>query len=91
MADRLVLVQASSSAIPNYVIQNALLPNNSLDGIDRVNRNFLWGSNDHVKKMHWVNWDVVTKPKDAGGLGLQSAKGRNTALLALLYSAKNYF
>ena len=62
-----------------------------LDGIDHVNRNFLWGSNDHVRKMHWVNWDVVTKPKDAGGLGLQSAKGRNTALLALLYSAENYF
>ena len=34
--------------------------------------------------MHWVNWGKVTKPKDLGGLGLQAAKGRNTALLAKL-------
>lgn len=34
--------------------------------------------------MHWVNWGKVTKPKNIGGLGLQTAKGRNTALLAKL-------
>ena len=55
MAGRMVLVQATSSAIPSYVMQNALLPKKILDGINRVNRNFLWGSNDHVRKMYWVN------------------------------------
>ena len=34
--------------------------------------------------MHWVKWDFVTKPKLLGGLGLQSAKGKNIALLAKL-------
>mgnify|MGYP006869211680 CR=1 FL=1 len=34
--------------------------------------------------MHWVNWNTVTKAKELGGLGLQSARGRNTALLAKL-------
>ena len=34
--------------------------------------------------MHWVKWDVVSKPKALGGLGLQSASGRNTTLLAKL-------
>ena len=34
--------------------------------------------------MHWVGWKKVTRPKDEGGLGLQIAKGRNTALLAKL-------
>ncbi|KAL0006038.1 hypothetical protein SO802_013599 [Lithocarpus litseifolius] len=84
MAGRRILIQASSSAIPSYVMQNAYLPNKVLEGIDRVNRNFLWGSTETEKKMHWVNWGKVTKPKDLGGLGLQSAKGRNTALLAKL-------
>ena len=36
------------------------------------------------KKIHWVGWQKVTKPKEKGGLGLQTAKGRNTALLAKL-------
>ena len=84
MDGRVVLIQASSSTIPNYVMQYASLPNKILNGIDRVNRNFLWGTTDHVKKMHWVNWGEVSKPKEASGLGLQIAKGRNTALLAKL-------
>ena len=83
MAGRVVLIHASST-IPNYVMQYAPLPSKILKGIDKVNRNFLWGSTNHIKKMHWVNWVEVTKPKEAGGLGLQSAKGRNTALLAKL-------
>ena len=84
MAGRMVLIQALTSAIPSYVMQSNLLPNKILSGIDRVNRNFLWGSSDHKKKMHWVNWNTVTKAKELGGLGLQSARVRNTALLAKL-------
>lgn len=61
-----------------------MLPNRILNGIDRVNRDFLWGSTDQANKMHWVNLGEVTKPKDLGGLGLQSAKGRNMTLLAKL-------
>ena len=84
MAGRKVLIQASSSVIPTYVMQSNLLPNKVLDGIDRVNRNFLWGSVENKRKMHWVDWNKITRPKEEGGLGLQTAKGRNTALLAKL-------
>ena len=52
--------------------------------MDRVNRNFLWGSTNTVKKIHWVGWEKVTKPKEEGGLGLQTAKGRNVDLLSKL-------
>ena len=44
MASRAILIQDSTSAIPAYVMQNNLLPGKILDGIDRVNRNFLWNS-----------------------------------------------
>lgn len=29
-----------------------------------------------------MGWKKITRPKEEGGLGLQTAKGRNTALLA---------
>ncbi|KAL0008397.1 hypothetical protein SO802_009899 [Lithocarpus litseifolius] len=32
--------------------------------------------------MHWVGWEKVTRPKTEGGLGIQTAKGRNMAYLA---------
>ena len=84
MAGRAVLIQASSSAVPAYTMQSNLLPSKVLERIDRVNRDFLWGLTENKGKMHWVGWKKVTIPKDEGGLGLQTAKGRNTALLAKL-------
>ena len=36
------------------------------------------------KKLHLISWKKITKPKVNGGLGLQSAKERNSALLAKL-------
>ena len=52
MVGRVVLIHASSSTIPNYVMQYTPLLSKILKGIDRVNRNFLWGTTDHAKKMH---------------------------------------
>ena len=79
-----VLIQSSLAAIPSYIMQCSYLPGRVLDELDRVNRNFLWGSTDSVKKIHWVGWEKVTKPKEEGGLGLQTAKGRSVALLSKL-------
>lgn len=84
MAGRSVLIQAVSSTIPAYVMQSRMLPGKVLEGTDRVNRNFLWGSSDNSKKMHWVGWKKVTRSKEDGGLGLQIVRGRNTALFAKL-------
>jgi len=83
-AGRTILAQASSSTIPAYIMQCIALPSKLLDNIDRVNRNFLWGSSESVKKMHWVGWQKVTRPNSEGGLGLHITKGRNLSLLAKL-------
>ena len=84
LARRSVLIQASTSAIPTYVMQCNQLLGKILDGIDQVNQNFLWNSSTNKKSMHWVGWKKVTTPKNVGGLSIQAAKGRNTALLAKL-------
>lgn len=84
LAGRVVLIQASTTTIPTYVMQSTALPKKLLANLDRVNRNFLWGSTDDAKKVHWVGWHKVTKPKAGWVLGIQFAKGRNQALLAKL-------
>ena len=84
LAGRSVLIQASTAAIPSYIMQCSHLLFRILEGLDRVNWNFLWGSSNTTKKIHWVGWDKVTKAKEEGGFGLHSAKGRNIALLAQL-------
>ena len=84
LVGRNVLIQASLAAVPSYVMQCNLLPGRILDGLDRVNRNFLWGSSEAAKKIHWVGWDKMIKSKEEGGLGLQLAKGKNITLLSKL-------
>lgn len=54
LVGRAILIQASSASIPSYVMQSTYLRGRILDGIDRVNRNFLWGSSETSKKVHWV-------------------------------------
>ena len=84
MVGRITLLQSALSAVPSYVIQGCVLPSRVLNGLDIINRNFIWGSTEEAKKMHMVNWGKVAKPKAKGGLGLQEAKGRNLALVAKL-------
>ena len=84
MAGRMTLIQASLSTIPTYTMQCAYLPSKVLKNIDRINRNFLWASTETTRKMHWVGWQKVTKPKKEGGLGIQTAWGRNISWLAKL-------
>ena len=84
LAGWVVLIQASTSTISTYVMQCTALPERLLNNIDRVNRNFLWGSSENTKKTHWVGWHKVIKPTTEGGLGIQSARGKNIALLVKL-------
>ena len=65
-------------------MQGALLSSKVCKEIDRANRNFLWGSTPKKRKMHLVNWDTVTRPKDHGGLGIFELRPQNLALIAKL-------
>ena len=83
-AGRTILTRSVTSTIPNYVMQCSALPAKILQGIDRLSRNFLWGSSKTKKKFHLIGWEKITKSRDEGGLGIHAAKPKNTALLAKL-------
>ena len=81
---RIVLTQSVISTIPSYVMQCATLPPKILQGVDKLNRNFLWGTLETRKKIHLIGWNKITKAKEEGGLGIHAAKPKNTAFLAKL-------
>ena len=83
-AGRTVLVKSVMTAIPNYVMQGATLPIHLCEKIDKINKDFLWGSTMEKKKLHLVGWNKIIKSKDEGGLGIQATRARNIALLAKL-------
>ena len=65
-------------------MQSTLLSYQSLEALNRMTRNFIWGSTPDKRKVHMVSWNKVTQPKAEGRLGLQAAKPKNLSLLAKL-------
>ena len=63
------------------VMQITILPQKVCQYIDRLSCHFLWGDTNGSKGCHTVNWDTVTLPKEAGGLGITSTRHRNQAIL----------
>ncbi|OVA16860.1 hypothetical protein BVC80_1231g1 [Macleaya cordata] len=45
-------------------------------------RNFLWGSSTRKRKICWVGWNKICKPKWSGGLGIRNLLKTNSALLS---------
>ena len=83
------------SAIPNYVMQGEALPMHLCEKLDKINRDFLWGSTRDKKKLHLVGWNKIIQPKEEGGLGIQAVRAKSVALLAKLnwrmYQEKDSF
>ena len=83
-AGKLILVKAAASPIADYSMQCHALPIKVCNAVDKLIRNFLWGSSGEKRKIHLVNWHTITLPKDWGGLGLYQMRYRKQALLAKL-------
>lgn len=44
-------------------------------------RRFLQGGNEDRRKIAWVSWDQICRPKECGGLGIKNIRRFNEALL----------
>lgn len=78
-AGRITLAQASLSNIPGYVLQSAPIPAAVCDEVEKLCRDFIWGSMANCKKCHLVAWDRICKPKEEGGLGFRNLRNLNKA------------
>lgn len=47
------------------------LPKKIHTQIEKLNRDFLWGHAENVKKTHLISWDKITTPRKDGGLGIR--------------------
>uniref|UniRef100_M1CTG1 Reverse transcriptase n=1 Tax=Solanum tuberosum TaxID=4113 RepID=M1CTG1_SOLTU len=78
LAGRTTPAKAVLNSIPTHVMQLHKLPSTVTNRIDKIQRNFIWGTTDVKRKLHLIiSWDVVTEDKEAGGLGLQKSKTKN--------------
>lgn len=69
--DRTTLAREKLDAIPAYSMKYFKLPQKTCHQIDKIQRDFIWGSTSEKQKIHYLCWDKITKAKNHGGLGLR--------------------
>jgi len=82
MAGRLCLIKSVLSALPLYYLSFFKMPKGVSNKLLRIQRNFLWGWGSEAKKIAWVKWEKICKPKEVGGLDIRDIRLFNVALLA---------
>ncbi|KAK9273205.1 hypothetical protein L1049_018012 [Liquidambar formosana] len=81
---RVTLIKSVMSSLPYYYMQCVALLESTCKQLDRLNKDFLWGSTMNKRKIHLLNWNTVTKSIKMGGLGIKKSSTTNEALLAKL-------
>lgn len=80
-AGKQVLFKAVLAAVPAYAMTCFKLPVFLCKQIQSILTRFWWDVKPNLRKMAWVSWDNLTKPKSAGGLGFREIEVFNDALL----------
>uniref|UniRef100_A0A2N9HBH8 Reverse transcriptase zinc-binding domain-containing protein n=1 Tax=Fagus sylvatica TaxID=28930 RepID=A0A2N9HBH8_FAGSY len=64
-----------------YFLSLFPIPADVATRIEKIQRNFLWGTTEEVAKIHLVKWDMVCSPYSHGGLAIKNLRRFNEALL----------
>ncbi|CAA7036129.1 unnamed protein product [Microthlaspi erraticum] len=81
-AGRITLTKAVLSSVPIHTMGEIKMPESTVKSLDRVSRDFVWGSTPEKRKQHLVSWDKVCLPRSEGGLGIRKSGIMNVALVA---------
>lgn len=81
---RTLLINIFTTTIPLYAMQTSLIPTGVLLELEKINHNFLWGSDTGARNYHPISWLVVCQPKNYGGLGFRRLPLLNLVSLARL-------
>ncbi|XP_062005742.1 uncharacterized protein LOC133722901 [Rosa rugosa] len=77
-----LLIRVVAQSLPSYTMSFFLLPKHLCDSLHRKCAKFWWGSKGENRKTHWLSWDRLCQPKEAGGMGFRDLHAHNLALLS---------
>jgi hypothetical protein len=81
LGGRIVLINSVLNSIPIFYLSFLKLPVVVLKKLIRIQREFLWGGVKGGRKVSWVKWSEVCRPKCQGGLGVRDVGKVNLSLL----------
>jgi hypothetical protein len=76
------LIKPVAQAISTYAMSVFKFSAGLCDELTQIIRNFWWGDKNDRRKVHWMSWEKMTRPKSHGGIGFRDLRIFNQALLA---------
>jgi hypothetical protein len=65
-----------------FMLSFLALPKGVRKRLDFFRSQFFWQSDGHKKKYILTKWDIICRPKDQGGLGVEVLEVKNRSLLS---------
>jgi hypothetical protein len=80
--DRLVLINSVLTSLPMFMLSFFEIPIGVRKRLDFYRSRFFWQSDGHKKKYRLTRWNIICRPKDQGGLGVEVLEIKNKCLLS---------
>lgn len=81
---RITLARSILLAIPNYSMYTIRILVSICIEIEKISRNFIWGSSSKDKKVALISWERCCRPLNKGGLGIHTLSDQNKLFLMKL-------
>jgi hypothetical protein len=81
LGGRILIINSVFNAIPIFYLSFMKAPTLVLKKIVRIQREFLWGGLKGGRKLCWVSWKEICKPRSQGGLGVREVGKATISLL----------
>jgi hypothetical protein len=80
--DRLVLINSVLTSLPMFMLSFLEIPIGVRKRLDYYRSKFFWQSDEYKKKYRLSKWNMLCRPKDQGGLGIEVLELKNKCLLS---------
>jgi hypothetical protein len=80
--DRLVLINSVLTSLPMFMLSFLEIPVGVRKRLDFYRSRFFWQSDENKRKYRLTKWNIICRPKDQGGLGIEVLELKNKCLLS---------
>ena len=81
-ASKEILIKAVAQSIPTYTMGVFQLSVKLYEELQSMCAWYWWGQMGNERKIHWLSWDKLSRPKSEGGMGFKDLRYFNLAMLA---------
>jgi hypothetical protein len=80
--DRLILINSVLTSLPMFLLSFFQIPIGVRKRLDFYRSRFFWQCDQNKKKYRLSKWNMICRPKDQGGLGIEVLDIKNNCLLS---------